>query len=219
MKLFLDTGSVAEIEKWIDTGLIDGITTNPTHLSKQEKPPLEIIQTICTLLPHAEISVEVTEKKPQDVLRQAKRIAAIAKNVVVKVPCEAKYYSVIRQLSQEGVRINVTLVFTLVQAVLMAKLGAYYVSPFVGRWDDIDVDGSKLLYEMRQVFDGYGFTTAILAASMRHVRHVHEALRAGADIITVPENVMEKMTHHLVTDAGVKKFDESWKKLNLSQFP
>ncbi len=219
MKLFLDTGNIAEIEKWITTGLIDGITTNPTHLSKQQEPPLEIIKKICALLPNGEISVEVTEKEPQNVLQQAERIAAIANNVVVKIPCEQKYFHVIRQLSQKGVRINVTLVFTLVQAVMMAKIGAYYVSPFVGRWDDIDVDGTTLLYELRQVFDRYGFSTAILAASMRHVRHVHEALRAGADIITVPEGVMHKMTHHLVTQDGVKKFDDDWQKLNISQFP
>ncbi len=219
MKIFLDTASLDGIKKWASTGLIDGVTTNPTHLSKEGKNPRDQVLAICNLLPEGEISVEVTEIDPDAVYRQAKEIASLADNIVIKIPCHRDYYSVIAHLVEEEVPLNITLVFTLIQGLMMCKLGVLYISPFVGRWDDIDVDGIELLSELREMIDQYGYDTAILAASLRHVRHVHGAIEAGADVITVSVPVFEKMTEHLLTDQGMAIFDADWKKLGIKQFP
>lgn len=219
MKLFLDTANVKDIRKWIETGLIDGITTNPSHLSKEGSDPKKVILEICKLLPDGEISVEVTEKEPEAVYKQAQAIAALANNIVVKIPCHIDYYPVIKRLVDEGIKVNITLVFTLIQAVMMCKLGVHFISPFVGRWDDLDVPGVDVLYEIRQMIDQYGYETQILAASLRHVRHIHEAILADADVITVPVEVLEKGLTHILTDMGIKKFDADWQRLGIKQFP
>jgi transaldolase len=219
MKLFLDTADSALIAQWAATGLIDGVTTNPSHLFKAGGNPREVVLEICSLLPNGEISVEITEKEPKKVYEQAHAIAKLHKNVLVKVPCHKDYYAVIKKLTQDGVRINVTLVFTLVQALFMCKLGVRYISPFIGRWDDIDVKGADLLFEIREMIDGYGFETGLLAASLRSVRHLHEATSAGADAATVPVAVLEQASTHLLTDRGMQLFDADWKKLNIEKFP
>ncbi len=219
MKIFLDTANIEAIKKWSQTGLIDGITTNPTHLSKEGGDPKKQVLQICSIMPQGEVSVEVTEKDPQAVYQQAKTIAQLADNVLVKVPCHADYYATIHRLVKEGVKLNITLVFTLVQGLMMAKLGVQYISPFIGRWDDIDVEGIELLYQMRQMIDQYGFTTGVLAASLRHVRHVHDAILAGADVATLPIAVFEKSIQHPLTDQGIEKFDADWQKLGIKQFP
>ncbi len=219
MKIFLDTADLRAIKKWKETGLIDGVTTNPTHLSKAGGNPTKQVQAIAKLLPKGAISVEVTEKKPDAVYKQAKAIAKLARNVVVKIPCHVDYYEVIAKLAKEGIKLNITLVFTLVQGLLMSKLGVNYISPFIGRWDDIDVDGVELLYELRHMLDEYGYDTQLLAASIRGVRHLHEAIIAGADVATIPISVLEKSTHHLLTDQGIAKFDTDWKKLRIRKFP
>lgn len=219
MKIFLDTAQVATIKKWAETGLIDGVTSNPSHLSKEGGDPKKIIQEICALLPQGEISVQVTEKSPDAVYKQAVSIAKLAPNIIVKVPCAYEYYPVIQKLVAEGIPVNITLLFTLEQALFMCKLGVRYISPFVGRLDDIDVDGIEIIPQLRQMIDRYGFETQILAASLRGVPHLHDAILWGADAATVPVEVLEKAVNHPLTDKGRALFDADWAKLGVRQFP
>jgi transaldolase len=219
MKLFIDSSDVAVITRWSNSGIIDGITTNPSNLSAVGKNPVETIKKICALLPDGDISVEITEKEPDAVYAQAKKIAALASNVVVKIPCHRDYYEIIKRLVSEGVAINITLVFTVTQGILMSKLGVRYISPFIGRWEDMDVNGIELLSELRCALDQYGYETEILAASLRTLRNVHDAICVGADAITVPADILEKMTMHPLTDAGMARFDADWKKLGITTFP
>jgi len=220
MKIFLDTANLEKIKYWVDTGIIDGVTTNPTLLSKEGGNIKKLVQEIAAAVPHGDVSIEVTETDPQKVYAQAKEIAKIADNIIVKIPCHQDYYLIIKKLVQEGIRINVTLVFTLIQSVLMCKLGVKYISPFIGRWDDIDVNGIEIIDEIRLMLDDYAFEkTEVLAASIRHVRHFHEAILAGADVITVPISVLKKATKHPLTDQGIVKFNTDWQKLGIKQFP
>ena len=219
MKIFLDTANLEGIKKWALTGLIDGVTTNPTHLSKEGRNPKDQILAICAALPEGEISVEVTEQDPDAVYKQARDIAALAENIVVKIPCHHHYFPVIKRLVDEEIPLNITLVFTLVQGLMMCKLGVRYISPFVGRLDDIDVNGIELLPEMREMVDEYGFDTGILAASLRSVQHVHDAILAGADAATISLPVFEKMIEHPLTDQGMQQFNADWAKLGVRQFP
>ena len=219
MKIFLDTADLQAIKKWHATGVIDGITTNPSHLSKAGGDSAALVKEICTVVADGDVSIEVTEKEPDVVYAQAKKIAQLGNNVVVKIPCDKKYYGIINRLVQENIKLNITLVFTLVQGLMMAKLGVQYISPFVGRLDDIDVEGITLIHEMRHMMDQYNFDTEILAASLRHVRHIHHAIMAGADVATIPIAVFEKMLDHPLTDRGIAKFDADWQKLGIKQFP
>lgn len=220
MKIFLDTANLESIKYWYETGLINGVTTNPTHLSKEGGDIKKLIKEICSVVSDGDISVEVTETDPKKVYDQAKEIAAIAQNVVVKIPCHKDYYSVIKKLTQQEVQINVTLVFTLLQSLFMCKMGVKYISPFIGRWDDIDVDGIEMIDELRVMLDEYAFIrTQIIAASIRHLRHFHDALMIGTDVATVPVAVLEKAVKHPLTDQGIKKFMDDWKKLGIKQFP
>lgn len=219
MKIFLDTADTAVIKKFLPTGLIDGITTNPTNLSAIRVNPKERILEICKLVPEGQISVEVTELEPEKVYAQAKVIAQLADNIWVKIPCHARYYPIIKKLVQEEVKLNITLVFTVLQSLMMCKLGVYYISPFIGRWEDLDVDGMEYIPEIRHMIDYYGFETKLLAASIRTVQHFHDALMAGADAATIAPDIFEKaITHHL-TDQGIEKFSKDWAKLGISQFP
>lgn len=219
MKIFLDTANIQAIKKWMLTDLIDGVTTNPTHLSKEGGDPKKRVLEICSLLPDGEISVEVTEKEPEAVYKQAKAIAALAENVVVKVPCHAQYYEIINRLVQEQVRLNITLVFSLTQGLMMCKMGVSMISPFVGRLDDNGQNGMALVMHLRDMIDQYGYETELLAASLRTVEHFHGAIEAGADIATLPVEVFEKSLAHPLTDQGIEKFDADWKKLGIAQFP
>ena len=219
MKIFLDTANVAAIKKWSATGLIDGITTNPTNLSKEGGNPKKIVLDICKILPEGHISIEITNHEPKKVYEQAKAISKLAKNVWVKIPCHAQYYEIIQRLVDEEVKLNITLVFTVLQSLMMCKLGVYYISPFVGRWDDIDVDGMAFIPQIREMIDFYGYETKILAASIRGVQNFHEAITAGADAITVPVAVFEKSLSNPLTDSGIEKFTSDWKKLGIKQFP
>lgn len=219
MKIFLDTADVVAIKEWVSTGIIDGVTTNPSLFSKVGGDPKKAIQEICALLPDGEISVEVTESDPNKVYDQAKKIAALHKQIVVKIPCHVSYYSVIKRVVDEGIRINVTLVFTVTQALMMNKLGVTYISPFVGRWDDIEVDGIALLQEMCEMRDTYGFETQVLAASLRTVRHLHDAILSGADAATLPPSLLEKSVENSLTNKGIELFTADWKKLGITQFP
>jgi transaldolase len=217
MKLFLDSANIESIKQW--AYLLDGVTTNPTHLSKEGQDPTKQVLKICDLMHNKDVSVEVTEKDPKTVYSQAKKIAALGSNIVVKIPCHRDYYPLIAKLVHEKIKINITLVFTLPQAWLMCKMGVRYISPFVGRLDDNDVDGAKLLYELREMVDSYGYETYILAASLRHVRHVHEAINAGADVATMPPQLLEKISEHILTEKGMELFEADWKKLGVSSFP
>lgn len=220
MKIFLDTADLTSIKKWAATGVIDGVTTNPTLLSKQGGDAKKLIGEICTVMVGKDVSVEVTETKPEAVYAQAKKIAAIADNVVVKIPCHKDYFVIIKRLVDEGVALNVTLVFTLLQSLFMCKLGVKYISPFVGRWDDIDVDGMEVVAEIRDMIDDYEYhKTQLLAASIRSVRNFHDAIRAGADVATIPVAVLQKSFEHPLTDRGMEKFMADWSKLGIKQFP
>ncbi len=219
MKIFIDTANVEAIKKWEKTGIVDGVTSNPTLLSKEGGDPKKQVLEICKLMVGKDVSVEVTEKKPSDVYKQAKEIAQLADNVVVKIPCHLSYYPVIHRLVQEDIKLNITLVFTVIQGMMMCKLGVKYISPFVGRWDDIDVDGIAVLDEMRIMLDQYNYSTQLLAASLRNTRHVHDAIIAGADVGTIPVPVLEKITRHPLTDQGIMKFDADWQKMGIKQFP
>jgi transaldolase len=217
MKLFLDTANLEDIRAW--AYLIDGVTTNPSHLAHENKDPKKQVLEICSLLPDKDISVEVTVTEPKAVADQARAIAKLAPNIVVKIPCYQPYYPIIAQLVREGIKINVTLVFTLVQSLFMCKLGVKYISPFIGRWDDIDVEGVDILFELRSMVDQYSFSTQILAASIRSIRHLHEAILAGADVATVPTAVLEKSSQHILTKEGMEKFNADWNKLGHTKFP
>jgi transaldolase len=219
MKIFLDTADVKAIGQWAQTGIIDGVTTNPTHLSREKGNPVQVIQEICSLFPLGCISVEVTEVEPEAVYAQAKRIAKLAPQVTVKIPCHIKYYAVIKKLVDEGVSLNITLVFSLIQGLAMCKLGVDYISPFIGRLEDINISGIKLVEELVQMRYTYGFDTEILAASIRTMEQLHDVVAVGADIATVPVAVLEKAVAHSLTDKGMQMFLDDWKKLGITQFP
>lgn len=213
MKIFLDTANRDQIKKWVETGLVDGVTTNPTLLSKEDVNSKRVLLDICKMV-DGPVSIEVVEKDPTLVYKQAKEISKLAKNVVVKIPCLVEYFSVIHKLVQDGVKINVTLVFSEVQALLVAKLGATFISPFLGRWDDIGKDGVKLVEDIVKIKQNYAFKSEILAASIRNVNQWHQVALAGADVITVPASVIMQASKHPLTDIGVSLFDADWKKLN-----
>lgn len=219
MNIFLDTADISAIRKWAKTGILDGVTTNPTHLSKVGGDPLAAVKEICALLPEGEISVEVTEQEPEAVYEQAHKIAAIAENVLVKVPCHVKYYEIIDRLQSESVGLNITLVFSIAQGLMMSKLGVTYISPFVGRLDDIEKNGIELVDQLCAMRDAYEFDTGILAASIRNAQRFNEAILADIDAITVPVNVLEEVTQHALTDQGIEKFNEDWAKLGIRNFP
>ncbi|MBA3751242.1 fructose-6-phosphate aldolase [Candidatus Dependentiae bacterium] len=219
MKLFLDSAHLPDIEYGLETGLIEGITTNPTHLSKEGEKSTELLKKICALMMPHDVSIEVTEKNALDVYNQAHRIADLAENVVVKIPCMPDYVPVIKKLVIEGIAVNITLLFSVVQGLLMAKLGVKYISPFVGRLDDIDTNGIELIQDLKKIKNIYNFKTEILAASLRGPLHVHQAAMAGADCATVPPALFKLLLHHPLSEKGVLLFDQDWKKLNMQTFP
>ncbi|MBA2306987.1 fructose-6-phosphate aldolase, partial [Candidatus Dependentiae bacterium] len=191
MKLFLDTAHLPTIKKGLETGLIEGITTNPTLLSKEGDAITDLLKEICSTMEPYDVSVEVTQRDPKALYAQARRIADLASNVVVKVPCLPEYTPLIKQLVQEGIAVNITLIFSAVQGLLMAKLGVKYISPFVGRLDDIDINGIDLVRDLKKIQDTYGFKTQLLAASLRSPLHVHDAALAGADVATLPPTLFD----------------------------
>lgn len=219
MKIFLDTANTELIEKWAHTGLIDGVTTNPTHLSKERKNPIDQVLSICDILPSGIISVEVVETIPENVYLQARKIASLSDNIAVKIPCHPDYYPVIKQLVNEGALVNVTLVFSLAQGLMMCKLGAHFISPFIGRLDDANGNGIELVKQLREMIDWYDFDTQLLAASIRDTNHLEQVIMAGADIATVPVAVLENSVNHPLTDKGMEQFLADWKKLNIIKFP
>lgn len=219
MKLFLDTANLEAIEKAKATGLINGITTNPTHLSKEGGDVRKLLVRICEIMAPHDVSIEITETEPQSVYEQAQRLANLANNVVVKIPCSRIYVPIVRKLVDEGIGINITLLFSAVQGLLMAKLGVKYISPFIGRLDDSDINGLSVVRDLRIMFDNYDFSTQILAASIRHTLHVHAVALEGADIATIPVKLFDTLVDHPLTDKGMILFDTDWKKLGIKEFP
>ena len=207
MKIFIDTANVDEIREIAEIGIVDGVTTNPSLIAKEGKDFKEVITEICSIV-DGPISGEVkaTTTKAQDMIKEGREIAKIHKNMVVKIPMTKDGLIAVKELSKEGIKTNVTLIFSVNQALLAAKAGATYVSPFVGRVDDISYNGSELIYDIKDVFNIYGFKTEIIAASIRHPLHVVEALKAGSDIATIPYKVINQMIQHPLTKEGIEKF-------------
>jgi transaldolase len=209
MNLFLDTADIAVLRTLAATGLVDGVTTNPTLIAKSGRPMRELIAEICDLV-EGPVSAEVAAGDIEGMLAEGRALADIAPNVVVKLPLTKDGLTVTRVLAEEGLQINVTLCFSANQALLAAKAGATYVSPFVGRLDDVGEDGIQLLHDIRAIYDNYAFDTEILAASMRSPEHVQAAAIAGADCATVPPAVFEALFKHPLTETGLELFKTDW---------
>jgi len=212
MKIFLDTANLASIKMYNDMGLLDGITTNPSLLAKEGGDPQKTMEEIVRIV-KGDVSLEVVSTEYSGMMNEAHRLKKYGGNVVVKVPMTAEGLKACKSLSQEGISVNVTLVFSPNQAVLAAKAGAKYVSPFIGRLDDIGQDGMALIAEIKQIFSNYNFKTQVLVASIRHPMHVVEAGKIGADVVTLPPDVLGKMLKHPLTDIGLKNFLADWEKL------
>jgi transaldolase len=216
MKFFADTAEIAEIRELAATGLLDGVTTNPSLIAKAGRNFIETVREICELV-EGPVSAEVAALDEETMLAEARKLAAIAENVAVKVPLTWAGLKTCRALSQDGIMVNVTLCFSANQALLAAKAGAAFVSPFVGRLDDIGEDGMELIRDIRAIFDNYPeLGTEVLAASLRHPRHVTEAALAGADVATVPPAVLKQIVNHPLTDKGLAQFLADWKKTGQS---
>jgi transaldolase len=209
MKFFADTAEVSEIRLLAGLGLLDGVTTNPSLIVKSGREMHEVIDEICAVTP-GPVSAEVVATEVEGMIAEGKLLAAIAPNVVVKVPLTEDGLTACRAFIACGIKVNVTLCFSLVQAIVAAKSGATYISPFVGRLDDINLDGMQLVRDIREVYDAQRYSTQILAASVRSANHVGEAARAGADAVTAPASVLRALTRHPLTDAGLAKFMADW---------
>lgn len=212
MKLFLDSANLPAIKKYNDMGLVDGITTNPTLLSKEKEDPADLMREIVRIV-RGPVSLEVVGTKTEEMIEEAHRLMKYGQNVVVKIPMISDGLRAIRQLTLDGIPTNVTLVFSTNQAILAAKAGASYVSPFIGRLDDTGHDGMSIIREIVQIFRNYDFSTEVLVASIRHPLHVIEAGKIGADIVTLPPDILAKMIMHPLTDKGLAAFLDDWEKL------
>lgn len=215
MQIFLDTTDIAVLKPAAETGLIDGVTTNPSLIAKSGRNMLEVIAEICDLV-EGPVSAEVVADSIDGMIAEGKHLAKIAPNVTVKLPLTRDGLIVCRELSGEGIKTNVTLCFSANQALLAAKAGATFVSPFIGRLDDMGFDGMELIQEIRAVYDNYGFDTEVLAASIRTEGHVKEAALAGADCATIPPKVFEALFKHPLTDKGLELFAADWAKTGQS---
>jgi transaldolase len=212
MKFFIDTADVAEIREANDLGLVDGVTTNPSLIAKSGRKFKEVIKEI-TAIVDGPISAEVISLDARGMVKEAKELVKIHKNIVVKVPMTPEGLKATKELTGLNIRTNVTLVFSAMQALLAAKAGATYVSPFVGRLDDISQEGMELIEQIRTIFDNYGYATEIIVASVRNPVHVLQSAMIGADVATIPFSVMIQLAKHPLTDAGIKKFLEDWEKV------
>jgi transaldolase len=212
MKFFLDTANLEEIRQGVSFGVIDGITTNPTLVAKEKQPFREHVIEICKIVKDGEVSAEVVSTDTAGILREAREIATWHPNVIVKIPTIPDGVRALSILSKEKIRVNMTLVFSAPQALIVAKAGAYFVSPFLGRLDDIASDGLGLLREIMDIYKAYNFPTQVLAASLRHPLHVVSAARMGAHIGTMPYKVFEQLFRHPLTDRGLEGFLKDWEK-------
>lgn len=205
MKFFIDTANVDEIKKASEWGVIAGVTTNPSLIAKEGRQLIDVIQEITDIV-NGPISAEVIGLKAEEMVREGEEYAKLSENIVIKIPMTLEGLKAVKILSQKGIKTNVTLVFSANQALMAARAGATYVSPFVGRLDDIGHDGMILIRDIRQIFSNYGIQTEIIAASVRHPIHVTEAAKAGSDIATIPYKILEQMAKHPLTDLGIEKF-------------
>ncbi|MEM2139889.1 fructose-6-phosphate aldolase [Nitrososphaera sp.] len=212
MKIFLDTANLDSIRKYNDMGLVDGVTTNPTLLSKEKGNPAEIMREIVKIIT-GPVSLEVVSTDYNGMMEEAHRLKKYGKNVVVKIPMIPEGLKAVKKLKEEGIQTNVTLVFSANQAVLAAKAGAAYVSPFIGRLDDAGQNGMTLIEEIVKIFKNYNFKTEVLVASVRHPMHVVEAGKIGAHVVTLPPDILGKMTSHPLTDKGLAAFLADWEKV------
>jgi transaldolase len=217
MKFFLDTADIEEIKRGLEWGMVDGITTNPTLIAKQGKPYLGTVQEIARLVP-GPVSGEVLATEFDEIMEQGKRLSALAENVVVKVPLIPAGLRAVRALGELGIRTNVTLCFSAAQALLAAKAGAGYISPFVGRLDDVGENGMALVAQIIEIYDSYDFDTQVLVASVRSPMHVVEAARLGADVATLPFKILEQLYQHPLTDLGLARFLSDWKATGQTAF-
>lgn len=212
MKFFLDTADIKEIREAQETGLLDGITTNPSHVAKSGRNFIDLVKEICEVVP-GPVSAEVTADSKDEMLRQGRFLADLAPNVVVKVPLNQEGLKAVKVFSQEGIKTNVTLCFSAVQGLLAAKVGATYISPFVGRVDDIGGEGMETVKNIRKIYDNYGFTTQILTASTRSALHIQQAALYGSDVSTMPFALFKKLVNNPLTDIGLKLFETDWNKI------
>lgn len=214
MKIFIDTANLNEIREAADMGILDGVTTNPSLVSKEgHKDFRSMLEKICAMV-DGDISAEVVSTKCDDIVKEGRELAKIHKNIVVKVPLISEGLKAVKIFSAEGIKTNVTLCFSPTQALLAAKAGAYIISPFVGRLDDISQNGMELIQQIIQIYGNYNYQTQVLVASVRHPIHVVEGALMGADIATMPFKVIEQLVKHPLTDSGLDKFLSDWKKLN-----
>jgi transaldolase len=211
MKIFLDTASVTELREGVAMGVVDGCTTNPTLIGKEKRPFRPLVEEICSIVP-GEVSLEVVATDFEGMVKEGKELAQVAKNVVVKCPLTKDGIKAVKRLTEEGLRVNQTLCFSATQALLSAKAGAYYISPFLGRLDDIGHVGMDLVRDICEIYKTYGFKTQVLAASIRNPLHVIDAAKAGAHVATMPFSVLEMLMKHPLTDIGLKKFLDDWAK-------
>jgi transaldolase len=212
MKFFIDTADVKEIREAAAMGLVDGVTTNPSLVAKSGRKFRDVLLEICDVV-KGPVSAEVTSVKHDEIMREARDLAALRPNIVVKIPLIPEGLKAVRTCANEGIKVNVTLCFSATQALLAAKAGASYISPFVGRLDDIATDGMQLIGEIKEIYDNYNFPTEILVASVRSPMHVQQSARMGAHVATCPFSVLMMLAKHPLTDLGLKKFLEDWEKV------
>ena len=210
MKFFVDTAEIKDIKELYETGLLDGVTTNPSLIAKSGRDFKEVIAEICKLVP-GPVSAEVASLEYDGMIAEGEHLARIADNVVVKLPLTLAGLKATKYFFDKGIKTNVTLCFSANQALLAAKVGATYISPFLGRLDDINLDGVELIENIRQIYDNYGFETQILAASIRSPNHVTQVALAGSDVATIPPDVIRKLANHPLTNAGIEGFLKDWK--------
>jgi len=212
MEFFIDTAKVEEIKEAMSWGIVDGVTTNPTKLAQAGRPFMDVVEEICQMI-DGPVSVEVVSTQSQQIIKEAKKLAALRENIVVKVPLIKEGIKAVKVLSTEGIKTNVTLNFSASQALLAAKVGATYISPFVGRLDEISHHGMELVEQIKTIYDNYGFKTKIIVAAARHPLHVLQAALIGADVTTMTFEIMENLFKHPLTDAGLEMFLDDWKKV------
>ena len=212
MKIFLDTANVEQIREAASWGIVDGVTTNPSLIAKEGRDFVEVVKEICAIV-DGPISAEVISLDAEGMVKEARELSKIHRNIVIKIPMTVEGLKAVKKLSSEGIRTNVTLVFSANQALLAMKAGATYISPFVGRLDDIGHNGMELVAQILDIIDNYGFATEVIVASVRHPVHVLEAGLMGAHIATVPFPVLEKMVKHPKTDEGIERFLKDWEKV------
>jgi len=211
MKFFVDTAEIKDIAELNDLGMVDGVTTNPSLILKSGRDIIEVTREICSIV-SGPVSAEVVAMEADAMIAEGRKLAEIADNIAIKLPLTWDGLKACKVLSDEGRMVNVTLCFSANQALLAAKAGATFISPFIGRLDDIDLDGMDLIEDIRTIYDNYGFETQILAASIRHVGHVRECALVGADVMTAPPEVIRKLASHPLTDKGLEQFMKDWAK-------